>query len=267
MEICSSSDGFLPVWRLSVGVNVKWWLQILREPTPKPCCVGLDPRNVSWWEDKYIKYISVATIFWFANEKVLFFLLHLAQIWIQEQLLTWVTFVYLVPIIRRTMSSSQPARSAHVSSVTGWIEPRRVSWQDTRLLPSSFLSLPLSSSHLSVSLQSCRVNWQHWESSVSAAGCLCTETVAGELKTFTGRIRVHRNGSLLLFASADKPGLHLKILLSFFLFFFVFLLSVFLSVRSPRLVLRLQLSRQLTARWQVLRMGGWEAAERGRKGD
>ena len=146
MEICSSSDGFLPVWRLSVGVNVKWWLQILREPTPKPCCVGLDPRNVSWWEDKYIKYISVATIFWFANEKVLFFLLHLAQIWIPEQLLTWVTFVYLVPIIRRTMSSSQPARSAHVSSVTGWIEPRRVSWQDTRLLPSSFLSLPLSSS-------------------------------------------------------------------------------------------------------------------------
>ena len=273
MEICSSSDGFLPVWRLSVGVNVKWWLQILREPTPKPCCVGLDPRNVSWWEDKYIKYISVATIFWFANEKVLFFLLHLAQIWIQEQLLTWVTFVYLVPIIRRTMSSSQPARSA------AWLTSRlSLGGSNPVVFPgktpgccrrrsSLFLSLPLSSSHLSVSLQSCRVNWQHWESSVSAAGCLCTETVAGELKTFTGRIRVHRNGSLLLFASADKPGLHLKILLSFFLFFFVFLLSVFLSVRSPRLVLRLQLSRQLTARWQVLRMGGWEAAERGRKGD
>lgn len=172
------------------------------------------------------------------------------------------------------MSSSQPARSA------AWLTSRlSLGGSNPAVFPGKtpgccrrrsppFLSLPLSS-HLSVSLQSCRVNWQHWESSVSPAGSLCTETVAGELKTFTGRIRVHRNGSLLLFASSWQAWLtpqNLPLSLSLFCFFCIPSLCV--SVRPvPRLVLRLQLSRQLTARWQVLRMGGWEAAERGRKGD
>lgn len=135
------------------------------------------------------------------------------------------------------MSSSQPARSA------AWLTSRlSLGGSNPAVFPGKtpgccrrryppFLSLPLSS-HLSVSLQSCRVNWQHWQSSVSAAGSLCTETVAGELKTFTGRIRVHRNGSLLLFASSWQAWLTPQNL-PVSLFSFVFLLSVFLSVRSP----------------------------------
>lgn len=128
------------------------------------------------------------------------------------------------------MSSSQPARSA------AWLTSRlSLGGSNPAVFPGKtpgccrrryppFLSLPLSS-HLSVSLQSCRVNWQHWESSVSPAGSLCTETVAGELKTFTGRIRVHRNGSLLLFASSWQAWLTpqnrpLSLSLLFFLYSF-----------------------------------------------
>lgn len=48
-------------------------------------------------------------------------------------------------------------------------------------------------------------------------------------KTFTGRIRVHRNGS----ASAVKPGLHLKIFLSFVSLHAVSLSPSMPSTRSP----------------------------------
>lgn len=93
--------------------------------------------------------------------------------------------------------------------------------------------------------------------------------LAGERETFTGRIRVHRNRSPLLFAAPDKPGSYLTVSPPF-VFPPSFSLSFFPSMPSlcsPGWSVCLQLSRQLTAQWQVLRMEGWEAVEGEREGE
>lgn len=195
------------------------------------------------------------------NLAVRFFLQPYFLILIPNQLLTWLAFVYLVLIITHIMSrgSSRPAQSAaSLVSRLSLVNPTlpcflaRHQVAAIAVTLSSSFSRSVSSSR-SVSLLSYRVNWQDWESGLSAPGLSLYSDCGKRKKTFTGRIRVHRNWSPLLFASADKPGLHLKIFLSF-----VFFLSVFLSIHAvhpvPRLVLCLHLSRQLTAQWQVLKM-------------
>lgn len=160
-SVCSSSDGFLPVWRISVGVNVKWRLRILKDLTPKPCCVGLDRRNVSWWEDKYIntwvsQQFSVhewERMSWqLTNRCGVIFLATLGSD-LNPTAAPYMSDICLFGSNNQTHNEQQSAGPvgclAHVSSVTGWIEPCRVSWQDTRLLPSSLPSLPVSASFLS----------------------------------------------------------------------------------------------------------------------
>lgn len=147
----------------------------------------------------------------------------------------WLAVVYLVLMIAHIMSSSQPAQSA------AWLVSR-LSPVD-RTLP-CFLArhqfaaiaipLPLSlcfSLLLYVPLQSYRVNWQDWESNLFCSRFFFfLYTDCGKRKkTFTGRIRVHRNGS----ASAVKPGLHLKIFLSFVSLHAVSLSPSMPSTRSP----------------------------------
>lgn len=142
-----------------------------------------------------------------------------------------------------THNKQQKAGLLPVSSVTGGSNPA-VSPGKTpgccHSCYSSFLSLSLS-----VSLY--RVNGLDWR----------RFSLYGRRKKTLEFIEIDLLYCLL---QDDKPGLHLKISLSF-----VFLLYVFLSIHPvPRLVWCLQLSRQLTAPWQVLRMTGSGGREGGR---